>query len=173
MKMNEFECEMNPTLSHVISFPRLLFNIHDREGKVTWRNIITWHADIVISLETQIRLSGPSSQSLQLRLRPDKAETSVTWCVLTMTTDAATPGPLTQASVEKLQIDSLKLCNRMNYFKSKWDCTHHDFHLRSMMTYWEHFSSLHLSHSRYSSLFQVLSKFSHSMDCAAQIEQLV
>ena len=35
MKMNEFECEMNPTLSHVMSFPRLLFNIHDREGKVT------------------------------------------------------------------------------------------------------------------------------------------
>ena len=33
--MNEFECEMNPTLSHVTCLPRLLFNIHDREGKVT------------------------------------------------------------------------------------------------------------------------------------------
>ena len=98
---------MNPTLGDT-SYTCLerLFHIHDREGKVAWRDIVTWHADIVISLETQIELSGPDLP-LQLCLGPRQG-----WDIGNKMTDwpwSLWPGE----SKEKLQIDSLAHQNEL------------------------------------------------------------
>ena len=153
----QFEWEMNPTLGDT-SYTCLerLFHIHDREGKVAWRDIITWHADIVISPETQIELSGPSLP-LQSCLRPDRAETSVTrW--LTLKTRGI--------QGEIADIDSLAHQNELFQIQmrlhSSWlsspDCN--DF-LGTFL--------IPSSRTSYSSLFKVLSSClpSHGWRCSA------